>query len=452
MEVNQEASPNRTSPQQHEVDGTPSTGTRYFYMDNLRAIAMLAGIVFHAALAYSLLLHEGWPTADTSSSVAIDFVAWFMHMFRMPLFFLISGFFACYLIQKRGNLGFIKNRLLRIALPFIVFWPLVFIAVVGSLVYAASSTQVNTPIINFIRLGMENPDMAGQEQSPVTSMHLWFLYYLFFFCLATLILNATLRLPERLKVYISHPVTLVIGLPLITSVAFFKQHLPHAAPESFKPMLWPFLYYGSFFFVGWIFYQKQNMIQQLRHWVYPMLAVSIACYAVFFYLSPKELSITELMAGAYTLPELTTQQVILSLCTSIISWHMTLLCIIGAVKFLNHNNQVIRFVADSSYWLYIVHIPILFGLQIFFHTIEWPIFIELPLSIGITFAVGLLSYTGIIRPSPIGWMLNGKKDVKNTVAADKQVKDKNNQSHKDMHSHVSPTDNSIVKNTVKVQV
>ena len=39
-------------------------GDRIHAMDNLRALAMLAGVVFHAALAYSPLMHMIWPPAD----------------------------------------------------------------------------------------------------------------------------------------------------------------------------------------------------------------------------------------------------------------------------------------------------------------------------------------------------------------------------------------------------
>ena len=39
-------------------------GDRIHYMDNLRALAMLAGVVFHAAFAYSPLMHPLWPAAD----------------------------------------------------------------------------------------------------------------------------------------------------------------------------------------------------------------------------------------------------------------------------------------------------------------------------------------------------------------------------------------------------
>ena len=76
---------------------------RVHYMDNLRALAMLAGVVFHAALAYSPFIHNYWPTAYAASSRLVDVLAWFVHLFRMPLFFPIAGFFAALLVRRHGT-------------------------------------------------------------------------------------------------------------------------------------------------------------------------------------------------------------------------------------------------------------------------------------------------------------------------------------------------------------
>lgn len=60
---------------------------RLHYLDNLRALAMIAGVFFHAALAYSPMLNTYWLSADTQQSSMVDVVGFFMHLFRMPLFF-----------------------------------------------------------------------------------------------------------------------------------------------------------------------------------------------------------------------------------------------------------------------------------------------------------------------------------------------------------------------------
>ncbi len=80
----------------HEPSGTPLVATRsaekalqqrLHYLDNLRALAMIAGVFFHAALAYSPMLNSYWLSADSQQSPLVDVVGFFMHLFRMPLFF-----------------------------------------------------------------------------------------------------------------------------------------------------------------------------------------------------------------------------------------------------------------------------------------------------------------------------------------------------------------------------
>src|SRR3546814_3886742 len=57
---------------------------RLHYMDHLRALAMLAGVFFHAALAYSPVMNGFFPTADRQTSVWVDAVVWGLHLVRMP--------------------------------------------------------------------------------------------------------------------------------------------------------------------------------------------------------------------------------------------------------------------------------------------------------------------------------------------------------------------------------
>ena len=153
---------------------------RFHYMDNLRALAMLAGVVFHAALAYSVLAHPLWPTADRGHSLIVDGFAWFFHLFRMPLFFLVAGFFAALLVQKRGMGGMLKNRFMRIILPLIVFWPLVYFSMSWLIRYAIADVQNLSPLLQMIKPWLANPQAPT---APPTLVHLWFLAYMMCFCI-----------------------------------------------------------------------------------------------------------------------------------------------------------------------------------------------------------------------------------------------------------------------------
>ncbi|WP_160149358.1 acyltransferase family protein [Roseiconus lacunae] len=86
-------------------------------LDALRAIAMLLGIVLHAALSFTAI---PWTVQDTRQSDVYSILFAAIHGFRMPLFFLLSGFFTAMLWRKRGLRALIKHRGKRIALPLLI--------------------------------------------------------------------------------------------------------------------------------------------------------------------------------------------------------------------------------------------------------------------------------------------------------------------------------------------
>ena len=83
-------------------------------LDALRAIAMLLGIVLHAALSFAPI---PWSVKDSQESSFFSVLFASIHGFRMPLFFLLSGFFTAMMWRKRGLRGLLQQRLKRIALP-----------------------------------------------------------------------------------------------------------------------------------------------------------------------------------------------------------------------------------------------------------------------------------------------------------------------------------------------
>lgn len=86
-------------------------------LDALRASAMLLGLVLHAGLAY---IEFPWTVQDESKSSLIGIFTMFVHGFRMPVFFLMSGFFTAMLWRRRGIGGLLKHRSRRILLPLVI--------------------------------------------------------------------------------------------------------------------------------------------------------------------------------------------------------------------------------------------------------------------------------------------------------------------------------------------
>lgn len=78
---------------------------------------MLLGIPFHAALVFGTL--GPWLIHDDISSEALTIFAAILHIFRMPGFFLIAGFFAALLIARRGAGQWMTDRAIRLGVPLI---------------------------------------------------------------------------------------------------------------------------------------------------------------------------------------------------------------------------------------------------------------------------------------------------------------------------------------------
>lgn len=375
---------------------------RLHYLDNLRALAMLAGVFFHAALAYSPMLHPLWLSADTQQSLWVDIVGFFMHLFRMPLFFLIAGLFAAYLVSKRGMKGFITNRAKRVLLPFIIFLPLCLWAIIAPMLAAATSVENKSPVLVMVARALANPADAPPPPPP-TTMHLWFLYVLVFLYFLTWAFSYFDWSEMRKKFAAIKPLAFIVAVPVLLLPGLLLVSSPLPAPDSFLPQLWAFGFFGLFFAAGYWLFQNDNFLGQFSsYWIYLLLG-SVLLYAVYFQLMPRQI----------TLPAAPVEplvNIMLKICEAFIAVWMTLVCLVLGKRFLNTPNRSMRFLADSSYWLYIIHVPLLFAVQYPLMDKDWNWGIKFAVSLGITLIIGVVSYVLLVRWTPIGWMLNGRRN------------------------------------------
>jgi glucans biosynthesis protein C len=369
-----------------------STAGRFHYMDNLRALAMLTGVLFHAALAYSPLAHAFVPTADREPSVAIDLCIWFLHMFRMPLFFLVAGFFAAMLVAKRGLGGLFRNRLRRIALPLVIFWPLVHLALSSSTLHAAATVQNPSPLLAIIRQLSQAQGLP--EQLPGTG-HLWFLYYLmYFYVLVWSARNFELEKLGQLVRSLS-PVWLLGALPLLLVPALASVSAPNPAPESFIPQFWAFGFYGPFFALGYLLFGHDAMIERLRPTAPWLLAASLLLYGAFWYALARHSPTAEDPSAS----------LLISALEACISVWMSIVCLLAGKTLLNRGSAVMRYLSDASYWIYIVHLPILFAIQYRLLDVDLPWGIKFVAAVLATFSLCLLSYQTLVRRTVVGDLL-----------------------------------------------
>lgn len=379
----------------------PADG-RLHYMDNLRALAMLAGVVFHAALAYSPLLHPLFPTADRQNAFVVDVLAWFLHLFRMPLFFVVAGFFAALLVKRRGLSGMFRNRLLRVALPFLLLWPCVNYALTASTLSAAEHVQHPSPLLALIR-GMMEGD--GLPQMPPGTSHLWFLYYLMFFYVLIWLVRA-LELPAlTTRLAALSTGWQLVALPLLLVPALASVSAPFPAPESFLPQFWAFGFYGPFFAAGYLLNRDISVIDRYRPYLAWLLGGCIGLYIAFLTLIVREPQTSLAMSW------------LLALLQAYIGVWATCACLIAGRMWLNIRHGLLRYLADASYWTYIVHLPILFVVQYRLMDLELPWVTKFALSLASTMAVCLISYQLIVRPTVLARLLGtGRRTPESATA------------------------------------
>lgn len=365
---------------------TNDINTRRHDLDALRACAMLLGIALHASMAYSTF---GWAVTDPSESKIFDWLFFAVHGFRMQLFFLLSGFFTAMLCQKRGLKALLAHRFKRVLLPLVIFTPL-FIPLTNWILKIARTKQGTYEFF-------QASDSAPWIES-FNLHHLWFLWFLCIFVLG-FALASYLPKPKFNKKWFGSPLCLLWLIPLtMVAQSQLTRAYPTYGPESslgIIPIPSVLIYYAIFYGFGATLFHfgdagaakkwKLNLILALLI-LFPA-GVIVEWWS--FYSQPPLQWLSDLLQVTFT-------------------WLMVFGCIgLFREKFAQPSLRF-RYLSDASYWLYLAHLPLVFGLQLLIQ--DWPLscWIKFPLVILLSFSLLLLNYHYIVRGRILGKLLNGK--------------------------------------------
>ena len=258
------------------------THRRLHALDGLRASMMMLGLVLHTAVSYGVFDYgDAWGYKDTSTTFVADIIVIFIHVFRMPIFFVLAGFFAAMLYIRRGPLGLARNRFIRIVVPFVIGWAVLYPLVVGGFIFAlvSKATVTGIPL-------PENPDGGAIRVLFFgnSTLHLWFLYYLVYFYAAALLLAPlVLKLPtgwrtgiiDSFGAIVSRPLLRLVILVPITTLALLSMGGSIRTPGTFVIDPLVLLAYGLYFTFGWLLYSQRDRLGQFVHlaWTQTLIAV-----------------------------------------------------------------------------------------------------------------------------------------------------------------------------------
>ncbi len=386
----------------------PINNERLHGLDAVRGFALLLGVALHATMSYLPGSQYWWIVGDNPSS-ALSVLFYWVHMFRMPLFFLIAGFFAHLSFHRLGMKVFIKDRFKRIVVPLVTGWPMVWTGIILVIVWIA--------LIKFNgSLPKESPPGPKFTPGDFPLTHLWFLYVLSLLYVAILALRTALAKLDKLgrirasldalmRGLMQPGASLVLALPLtigLCNVPKWVMWFGVPTPDSsLYPNIAAMLGFSVAFLVGWGLHRQTALLQQLKmYWLINLVLALIATGA-----SLSMIGLNPVLTPAPEDP----QKLIYAFTYSVAAWSWTLVLIGMGLRFLSNASPSRRYLADASYWVYIVHLPIVMALQVACSLINWPWWVEYPLMLTFGFAVMLGSYQLFVRYSFIGAALNGRK-------------------------------------------
>ena len=363
---------------------------RFHDLDALRGFAMLLGILLHAGVFLVPVeywpVHEPWAWETPPEANVYAWILSVIHGFRMPLFFLLSGFFTAMLWQSRGLRLLWRHRVERLGLPLL----------------AGMFTVV--PAIVWLEAGADFTPLDWLLAWVGGLHHLWFLWYL-------LLIAAAFVVAVRLGLTFRHPAWWLL-VPMTVAPQYVMHELafgPDTA-DGLIPAGRVFAYYAAFFTFGVYFRQRDIAVR--RWWavaIVPSLLLLLPAGVALLYDEGFE------YAGASWV------WAVAAVVQVAFAW---LMCFgsMGLFRWVFARERFwVRYLSDASYWLYLTHLPLVIGAQMLLVT--WPISIHLKfLLISTTIVAGLLVvYQVGVRYTAIGTVMNGPRTRRSSLAARSMV-------------------------------
>jgi glucans biosynthesis protein C len=394
-------------------------------MDTLRAGALLLGVFAHAAISF--FPEPSWVANDVKSSPALLVAFFTQHIFRMSLFFAVAGFFAHMLIEKRGARGFVHNRLKRIGLPFLVFWPLMLACLVGVALWAAgyagtgpfAAPAAGAPTPASIAVASAPGGIATLILHRLPLGHTWFLYILLCLYAAALAVVGVARLVDSngqiaaaadasfRSLARTHVLPVVLAAP-VAAVFFFN--VPWTTTSGIRngdfgllPGISTLVGFGTAFGFGWFLHRQPAILELWRSW-WPTYLVGAA--ALSYYCAGTMSAATRDPAS---LSMDTGASLLRAFAYPLATWAWCLGLIGLASRFLSDERPIVRYISDSSYWIYLAHLPVVVALQVLVSPWAVPWQVKYPLIVAAALAILLPSYQWLVRTTFLGAWLNGRR-------------------------------------------
>ena len=340
------------------------TPERLHALDAVRGFALMLGVVLHATLSFVPTSTRFWIIQDSHPSMTLGVLFFVIHVFRMTTFFLIAGFFARLSFHRRGAFGFIKDRLQRIALPLVVGWPILFAAMGGVIFWAAGFPNGGPPpgspgwppvlprfpshpsLVSLCAAGIlcrraraaQRRGLARPERQPVRA-------------------SRSSDRPNDAQPPRARDPGRPIGIAFSLDPTWVGWSGVRTPDNSLVTNLQAVIGFGTAFGFGWLLHRQIDLIRNLeQRWLLNLVLAIVLIAASFLLAGASELRPRPIGYDAIRLA--------CAVCYALAIWTTSFAAIGGALRFLSGFSPARRYLADASYWIYLIHLPIVMALQV----------------------------------------------------------------------------------------
>jgi hypothetical protein len=367
-----------------------SSSERRYDLDWLRVLGVLLLIPFHVALIFVFDPFTIMYIRDSVNSRVLAEVTGFIHLWHMPMLFMISGAATYFALGVRSAGGYIRERFLRLFIP-LAFGLLTFVPFT---IYIQHSERLSLQegYTGFFHIDLNQLDGMNGAFTPA---HLWFILYLFVFSLVGLPIFQWLRTEkgrsviERLGTAMQTPLSLIVfGIPLTLAAAT-------GILGDMNPLYYFLIFFFGFLFASDIRFQKS--IDQLT-WI--ALAYGILETAI------------NIIFPIRNFAQWTPQWMILGLTYQMGRWALTLAVLGLGHKFLNRTSNLLRYASEAAMPFYLLHMTFSVITGYFVIQLDAPVAVKYPLIVLVATGLTLLGYE-LVRRWNVSRLLFGMKPAKN---------------------------------------
>jgi glucan biosynthesis protein C len=378
------------------------TSQRQTYLDWLRILSIAGVLFFHSAMPY--VAENSWHIKNHETSYLMMESNLFMHLFRMPLLFFISGTVSYYMMQRRSTISFIGLRFRRLFIPLLVG---MFIIVPPQIYMERLSHGYKGSFFDFY------PSVLNLVPYPKGSFswhHLWFIMYLLIYDLLFAPLFAWLISPKsngfkiKLAALAKGKWVYLLMLPGVIWYALLSQTLPETNDLVHDGCY--FVYWLLFLLAGFMCILQPALMDSLERNRRFALTIGFVAFVLFDFLRWNKIEPghvnwpfrAEAFNYAFTAFE------------PIIAWGWVLALVGYGKHYLNRTHPALNYLNQAVYPFYILHQTVIVCLVYYIVQLQnESILSKYIYTVGFTFFITVLTYHLLIRPYGLMRFLFGMK-------------------------------------------